>query len=213
MSVKSVEKATGKSWNEWFKLLENMKARALSHKEIAQKLAEQRGVTGWWAQTIAVAYEQHIERRKPGQASDGKYQVSVSKTVEGTLDEALDKWLAVVAGRKDFSRVPITRRRTSLGSGKFRYWRCGLIDGSRVSVGVSRKEPGKAVIAIGHENLTSLKQINHWRSFWKSLLATVPTSGKRNEPGSKPRPGTTGKPPAANHPRRGKKETPLDSSG
>ena len=39
---------------------------------------------GWWAQTAAVAYEQQIGRRVPGQLGDGTFQVSVSKTVPGS---------------------------------------------------------------------------------------------------------------------------------
>lgn len=171
MNIEAIEKATGKSWGEWLKVLEDMQARELSHTEIAQKVSEQDGVTSWWAQTIAVAYEQHIGRRQPGQTSDGKYQVAVSRTVVGTLDEALGKWQAVVDGRRDFSGVAIARTPTTSGSDKFRYWHCGLSDGSRVHVGISQKEPGKSVIGLAHKSLKSPKQIDHWRTFWKSLRA------------------------------------------
>src|SRR5262249_27451916 len=158
---------------------------SLSHKQIAQAVRHNGGVTNWWAQTIAVAYEQHIERRRPGQKSDGKYQVAVSKTIDGTLDEALRKWLGVVTGRQDFAKVAIARTPATSRSPKFRYWRCGLSDGSRVNVGISQKDQGKAVIAIGHENLTSLNQIDRWRLFWKELLATLSAAGQPSSPKSK----------------------------
>jgi hypothetical protein len=187
MDVKAVENATGKSWAEWLRFLDKLNAATLSHKEIAQAVRDEGGVTNWWAQTIAVAYEQHIERRQPGQTSDGKYQVAVSKTVDGTLDHALDKWLGVVAGRQDFARVSISRPPATSRSPKFRYWRCGLSDGSRVNVGISRREPGKAVIAIGHEGLTSLKQIDRWRVFWRELLATVSEATTPSTPKSRRR--------------------------
>jgi hypothetical protein len=173
IDVNAVENATGKTWTEWLKFLDKLSAASLSHKEIAQAVRDKGGVTNWWAQTITVAYEQHIERRRPGQTSDGKYQVAISKTVDGTLDEALHKWLDVVAGRKDFAKVPIARTPATSRSPKFRYWRCGLGDGSRVNVGISQKDSRKVVIAIGHENLASFRQIERWRVYWKDLLATV----------------------------------------
>jgi hypothetical protein len=137
MNLEAIEKATGKRWVDWLKLLERLHARELFHAEIVQKVSEHEGVTNWWSQTIAVAYEQQIGRRQPGQTSDGKYHVAVSRTVDGTLDEALRKWLTVIAGRQRFSGVSIKSAPTISRSGKFRYWRCGLDDGSRVSVGVS----------------------------------------------------------------------------
>jgi hypothetical protein len=171
MNVEAIEKATGKSWAKWLKFLESVHARGLSHAEIAQKVSEHPGLTNWWSQTIAVAYEQHIGRRQPGQTTGGKYQVAVSRTVDGSLDEALRRWLAVVAGRRKFSGVPIKGAPTTSGSGKFRYWRCGLDGGSRVSVGVSQKQPGKAVIGLAHRDLKALEEVERWRAFWKSLLA------------------------------------------
>jgi len=173
INIKSIEKATGKSWDEWITFLEKIQAHQLSHKEIAEKLAEQDGVSGWWAQTITVAYEQHIGRRKPGQTSDGRYQVSVSKTVKGTMDEALNKWLQVVNGRQNFSDVALTRTPTTSQSDTFRYWHCGLSDGSRVSLSIYQKAPDKAVLGLGHEKLKSQDLTGHWRTYWKSLLEKI----------------------------------------
>jgi hypothetical protein len=73
MNIEGIEKATGKSQDKWIKFLERMRARDLSHTAIAQKVSEQEGVTNWWAQTIAVAYEQYIGRRRPGQTSGSGY--------------------------------------------------------------------------------------------------------------------------------------------
>lgn len=169
-NIEAIEKATGKTWAQWLTFLEGLNARKLSHTEIAQKVSEKGGVSGWWAQSITVAYEQHIKRRKPGQRSNGKYQVTVSKTVDGSMDEALKKWLAVTKEHTQFSEVPITKTPTTSKSDKFRYWHCGLSDGSRLSMSIYEKAGGKAVIGLGHENLGSIEQTERWRAYWKSLL-------------------------------------------
>jgi hypothetical protein len=174
MNIEGIEKATGRSWDKWVTFLERVRARDLSHTAIAQKVSEREGVTNWWAQTIAVAYEQYIGRRRPGQTSDRKYQVTVSRTVDGTLDDALHAWLAVVGGRQKFSGVSSTRDPTTSRSGKFRYWHCALRDGSRVSVGISLRQSDRAVIGLAHHNLKSPKHVERWRAYWKSLLAMIP---------------------------------------
>ena len=58
-------------------------ARDLTHHEIATNVLELLDGTidnpAWWAQSIAVTYEQAIGRRIPGQRPDGTFQMSVSK--------------------------------------------------------------------------------------------------------------------------------------
>jgi hypothetical protein len=192
MNTQAIEKATGKSWDEWLKVFEGMKARDLPHKEIVLKIIDVGGVTPWWAQMITVAYEQHIRRRIPGQRSSGKFQVTASRTVDGTLDAALKGWLRVTAGRREFLKVPIARPATISPKGKYIYWRCGLANGSRLDMSIYERAPGKTVIALGHENLASLKEIDRWRTFWKSQLAevTVGVTPKEKKP-KKPSPRKT----------------------
>ena len=59
-------------------------AEQLSHHEIASALiTELDGKVdnlGWWAQATAVAYEQYVGRRVPGQRPDGTFQTSVSRS-------------------------------------------------------------------------------------------------------------------------------------
>ncbi len=173
LNTAAIEKATGKSWEKWLNFFDKIGAEKLPHKEIAQKIHTEGHAGPWWAQMVTVAYEQHIARRRPGQSCTGKYQISVSKTVPGTLDDALRNWLKLMAGRKEFAGVAIERAPTTSGSGKFRYWHCGLSDGTRLNVGIYEKERGKSVIALGHEKVESEKQSDRWRDYWKSQMAMV----------------------------------------
>lgn len=172
-NIEAIEKATGKTWEQWLIFLKRLNAQALPHKEIAQKVVHEGGVSGWWAQAITVAYEQEIGRRIPGQRSNGKFQVTVSKTVDGSMDEALQKWLEVINGRTQFSDVPVKDAPTTSKSDKFRYWHCSLTNGSRLSMSIYEKAGGKSVIGLGHENLKSEDQVEHWRAYWKSLFAKL----------------------------------------
>lgn len=60
----TIKNATGKSLDEWFNLIKKYKLTDCSHKDIAEFLSLQPGVSYWWAQEITVHYEKEIGRRK-----------------------------------------------------------------------------------------------------------------------------------------------------
>lgn len=64
-SSESVKKATGKTWDEWIKLLNKLGAKDMPHKDIASLIQEKSFIkkskswlahrsfnVGWWAQSI-----------------------------------------------------------------------------------------------------------------------------------------------------------------
>jgi hypothetical protein len=166
-------KATGKDWPHWKKVLKAMKAGALSHKEIALKLSSEHGVPGWWAQGITVRFEQEIGRREPGQSSSGKYNVGISATIDGSMDEALVIWTEAVKNRKKFDGVSITGPASTSATPKWRYWKIKLEDGTRINVTITNKPGGKALLNVQHENLPEREGIERWRAFWKKFLKTI----------------------------------------
>jgi hypothetical protein len=172
----AIEKSTHQSWAEWLVCLESIDAVNLSHTEIAQRVQDKLKGTqessGWWAQSIAVAYEQHIGRRKPGQRSDGSYQVCGSKTVDGTMDEALQAWLHLVDGKQEFSGIAIAKAPITSSTDKRRHWGCGLSDGSQISFDVNQKTPEKTLVAITQTKLNSEEDAARCQVFWKNLLDT-----------------------------------------
>lgn len=170
MNVEALENGTGKSWTEIEAYLAGIGADQLVHKDIARKLNDDGIVTGWWAQSVTVAYEQQIGRRVPGQDCNGEFSVSVSKTLSGTMDEALQTWQEHLAGAEAFSAIDISRGPDINSTGKWRYWRCGLSDGSRVNVNIYQKTEAKASFSIQHERLESVEQVEHWRTFWKGYI-------------------------------------------
>ena len=170
ISLEAIQRATGRPWTEWLKFFEEIGAAKLSHQEIVQKAGDLAGAPPWWRQTVTVAYEQHIGRRIPGQDCDGQFNVSVNKTVAGTLDEALKKWQNLTNGFAEFSDISVTRGPHVSSTEKWRYWRCGLADGSKVNVNFSLKSPGKSALSVQHEQLESREQVEHWRAYWKDFV-------------------------------------------
>ena len=173
--------ATGKAPGEWFAVLDERGARDLPHKEIAALLRQEYGVPSWWSQMVTVEYEKHIGRRVTGQRQDGAHEATATKTVPGTMDEVLDRWLAQVpAAEQGFAGVPFAEEPGISRTDKWRYWRVALADGSRVMVSIADKPraaaraPGPAsTLAVTSAKLATRADADRWKAYWKAYLAAV----------------------------------------
>lgn len=172
LSPDAIANATGCTWNDWRHYFDSLGAKHLTHQEIVAKAVE-RGAAPWWCQMITVTYEQHIGRRVPGQDCDGAFALSASRTVSDSLDDAFKLWLKSVEGATEFSGVAVNRKPSTSRSEKWRYWRCGLADGSRVIVNICAKPPLKSIVNVQHEKLESADVVNHWREYWKAKLHSL----------------------------------------
>jgi hypothetical protein len=54
----AVREKTGKSWQEWFTVLDRAGCAKMPHREIAAYVDENYEVSPWWGQMVTVAYEQ-----------------------------------------------------------------------------------------------------------------------------------------------------------
>jgi hypothetical protein len=55
MSDEAIKKGSGKSWDEWFALLDAWGAMEKTHTEIARHISEELEVDGRWAQGVTVS--------------------------------------------------------------------------------------------------------------------------------------------------------------
>lgn len=171
---KALETGSGIEWAEWLELLEPH--RELNHTEMAKVAYEiimERGASKspeWWAQGVTVAYEQHIGRRQVGQQCDGKFSVTVSKTVSGDMDAALATWSESMDGIRDIDGVDIIGEPRITQTDKWRYWKVDLADGSKLNVNIQTKPSGdKSTVSINHDKLSTADDVERLRTYWKSL--------------------------------------------
>lgn len=178
MGIKSkntgaIANATGTSWEQWSATLESKNASALTHKEIAElayaHMSETVQNSGWWAQSVAVAYEQQIGRRLPGQAQDGTFQGSVSTTTDADLDAALAKWESTIAHLDKFNSQALSDPARTSSSERWRYWRASFSDGTKTQVDIGLKGD-KSSIAINVTKAKTPDQLSDWKSFWRQIL-------------------------------------------
>jgi len=162
--------ATGTAWPDWITWLDAKKAFDLPHSEIARLITGAGKADGWWAQTITVAYEQHIGRRLPGQRADGLFNASVSRTLTGAAEELFQAWLVLMERVTDLAGLnrkgAPTTSKTSMGLN----WRCKTEDGPYFVITFSETALGKVRAVAAHEGLASADHVLKVKSFWAGQI-------------------------------------------
>jgi peptidoglycan hydrolase-like protein with peptidoglycan-binding domain len=166
----AIEKETGRSWADWRALLDRGGAAALPHGKIVEMAKAAGCSSGWWAQGVAVAYEQAIGRRKPGQRADGTFSASVTRAVPRPPKEAFAAWRKLAATYKDFAGETPREPPTTSETPKRLYWRCKFADGSSAVLAFEPKPGGKTLAALEHQGLKREVQVDTVKTFWRAAL-------------------------------------------
>ena len=104
-SDEKVKQATGKTWSQWFGLLDKAGAKKMPHIEIARLLYKKYLAAdkskdlspdvaksgGWWSQMVTVEYERSRALRKVNQTVSG-YNVSVHRTMPASVTKLFNSW-------------------------------------------------------------------------------------------------------------------------
>ncbi len=166
MSDEAVKAKTGKTWKQWFTILDKAGAKKMSHPQIAESLSTKEGVGPWWQQMVAVTYEQVRGLRKQHERPDG-YQISVSRTVNVPIaklykafanDKTRNAWLAEdgLAVRKATTnksmRVTWNDVKTSL------------------EINFYPKGDDKSQVVVQHSKLPNARASTTMKTYWRKAL-------------------------------------------
>ena len=90
----AVKATTGKTWDQWCRILDRAGGRMMEHKEIARVLQKQHGLTPWWSKTVAVGYrnERGIRRDEQGTPTGWSPDVTMSKIVNAPRAAVWAAW-------------------------------------------------------------------------------------------------------------------------
>jgi hypothetical protein len=94
-----VQEVTGRTHEQWFALLDEAGAAAMTHAQIATWLREEHDVGSWWAQNVTVEYERARGRRAVHQNAAGHFYAGASRTirrpaveVHAAIEARLGEW-------------------------------------------------------------------------------------------------------------------------
>jgi hypothetical protein len=170
MSEAAIRKGTGKSWDEWFRILDEWDATSRDHTTIARHVNSELGVDGWWSQSVTVGYERARGMRAPNQRPEG-FEVSVSKTVAMT---PLEAWRAFVEPprRRSWLDLPLRMRtgtRTIGRSARFDI----PSEETRVNAYFVAKGDDRCVVTVTHVKLADAADVAAHRADWKARLGRL----------------------------------------
>ena len=172
----------GKTWDEWYAILDAAGSREKPHSEIARWLWYDGGLAenGRLCQGITVTYERWIGRREIGQSCDGDYRTSASRTFPSgtitTIDSALETLLGVVKDRSEFNDVWFANEPAVSATEKWRYWKVNLADGGQMTALFWQQPNGRIQMTVQNGKLPDKATADHWKAYWKPFLQTVPAA-------------------------------------
>lgn len=173
-SIPGIERATGRPWTEWIAYFESHGAKTMTHAEIARlaraAVPDDMQSVEWWAQGVAIAYEQHAGLRVPGQSSTGTFRVSASRTLEADRDAAVEAWAEGPGAAAEHLGHAVGEPRRSRTE-KRTFWRAKLEGAGKLEVSAVQKDENRIILAVSQDELPDPDRIEEWRAHWKALLA------------------------------------------
>jgi hypothetical protein len=165
-SDEAVKAKTGKVWAEWFRILDKVGAKKLSHKEIWSLLSSKHKVPVWWAQMVAVGYEHERGMRAKFQNCAGDFSANSSRTFGAPVPSIYDAWTDEKLRHRWLPDAKIEITTATPGKSIRAKW-----DGdTRLSVYFYGAGSGKTRIAVDHMKLASSKDSVRMKSYWSNAL-------------------------------------------
>jgi len=169
ISDAAVAAKTGKTWKEWFAILDEAGAKKMSHKQIVARLSERHAVGPWWQQMIAVTYEQQRGLRKLHEKPEG-FQISASKTIGVPASMLYAAWTDARMRRRWLGSAPF--KITTATSDKSLRIRWGE-NAERLDVSFYAKGDSKTQVTIQHGRLPDSRKAGQMKRFWKEQLEAL----------------------------------------
>jgi uncharacterized protein YndB with AHSA1/START domain len=161
----ALQAKTGRTWEEWFAVLDAAGAAEKGHAETVQYLHGELGIDGWWAQMITVGYEQARGKRVKHQKPNG-YEVSVSKTLPVSAAALFGAWQDEAVRRRWLPEPgAVVRKATPEKS-----IRLGWPDQTLVSVDFYPKGDSKTQVAVQHGKLPDSEAAARMKAWWGDAL-------------------------------------------
>jgi uncharacterized protein YndB with AHSA1/START domain len=165
ISDESVRAKTGKTWSQWFAILDEAGCAGMNHKEIVAILDQQHQVDGWWRQMVTVTYEQARGLRDKHQKPDG-YSISGSRVINAPIAALFKAWNDTRTRRRWLDAELVIRRSTENKSLRIT-WADGK---TNVTVNLYEKGAAKSQVAVQHEKLASASEAARMKAYWAEAL-------------------------------------------
>ncbi|HSO75673.1 MAG TPA: SRPBCC domain-containing protein [Blastocatellia bacterium] len=187
-----VKSATGKTWEEWFSILDKRGGIAKGRRDIGNFLYVECKVDPWWSATINVQYEAAREAVEKDGRPKG-YMICVTKTIAAPVDKAYEAWTtaeglnewfskknnAEVADGGSYSNADgdkgVFKRVRKNKDLRFTWENPAHTSPTQVDVVFQDKGKGKTGVMITHDRIQKREEADGLREGWAQALDRLKT--------------------------------------
>jgi hypothetical protein len=171
MSDEKVAAKTGRTWQEWVRVLDADRADAMRHRDVAALVHEKYHVGDWWSQMVTVGYERVKGLRERGQRLDGNYEAGKSRTFDVPVKALFEAWANAATRRRWLDGVePVVRTATSPKSIRLTW-----PDGTIVAVWFLAKGRTKSTAGVVQTKLRDRAASDKAKKYWTERLDALET--------------------------------------
>jgi uncharacterized protein YndB with AHSA1/START domain len=181
MSDAAVQARTGKTWREWFSILDKAGAKKMTHQQIVACVSRQHDVGPWWQQMVTVAYEQQRGLRKLHERPDG-YQLSRSKTIAAPVSRLFAAWQQPRTRARWLGKNSLTIRKATPDKSLRITWpnTSGTVSdqpnaATSVEVNFYPKGEAKTQVVVQHSKLSDSESAARMKKYWAEKLDSLTT--------------------------------------
>jgi hypothetical protein len=166
MSDDAVRAKTGKTWKEWFSVLDKAGAQKMAHRDIAELLYSKHGVPPWWGQTVTVTYEQAKGLRDKHERPEG-YQISVSRTLAAPLTTVYRSFAHEKTRMNWLGEDGLVVRKATANKSMRVTWNDGK---TGLEINFYSKDPKKSQVVVQHNKLANATTAERMKKYWSRAL-------------------------------------------
>jgi len=165
----AVIKATGKGWDDWFRLLDDAGMHHRDHRTIAARVKTSGCNKAWWQQTITVEYERARGLRDVHQRFDGHYEIGRTRTLQLSADDAVEM-VRDESRRRMWLDVELNPPAQKVISGNPYFIFNWPDQRTTLHVVIEAKGSAKSTLTVVHRDLSGPAECEEKKAFWTAVL-------------------------------------------
>ena len=166
LNAQGIQAKTGKTYPDWFALLDAAGAQKMAYKEIFAILQSRHRLGRWWAQKLTIIYELERGLRQKHETQSG-YQISVSRTLPFPANKLFKMWHDKRLRSKWLIDDALTIRTATANNTLRGSWQNGK---SRVVVCFYARGQSKCQVVVEHTKLGGSVEASRMRKYWAEAL-------------------------------------------
>ena len=166
-----VKKKTGRTWQEWFALLDRDGAAKLDRSRITRIVASKYGIGLWWRRTIAKAYEQARTARDAAKGIASGPVANTSRAMQQPM-RALSATMHDLEARARRLKSRTFADRPAPGTISMR----GSASVGNVDISGDRFEALPSESGVVAESIRDVSPVRKMRAFWKARVDSLQKS-------------------------------------